>query len=702
MKTLDKLFPQDLTQAIGYTILHSLWQGVLIALTLTVLLIFLHRQTAVIRYRAALGALLLQLLCSGLTFGYYYQAANSAGQALANAQIRASFLFQPINQTTVYFSWANISLFFQAQLPLIVTVWLLGLAVMLLRLLGGLAYLQRLRTYKNTTLPVDWQQRVQTLSKRLKLKKPVSGAESALVKTPLVIGFFKPLILLPLGTLSDLPMNQVEAILAHELAHIRRHDYLVNILQNLIEALFFYHPAIWWVSDFVRVERENCCDDQAIAICENKMVYAQALTSLAEIKRQTPHLALALAGKDGSVLGRIKRLFIPTEVKPTFTESFVAVAIMLLFLTTISVAAVANYAAEKIISPTQVVAEVQVNNAIQLQNNRPEITSPTDSTLKKKEVVLIQEKDGNIISLTIDGKKVTQEELSTKYAKFKLEDAVVGSAVLGDNTTLKGKIIINKSEKTAPKAPNNVIELPAPPPPAIAEAPANSPAPPAPPAESAIAVVEEDTKASTNMAINIRGSLNAPEPLYFIDGKPTNKAAINKMDANTIQKINVLKGSSAQKYGEVGKNGVVLIYTKPGTGEAKTLHGVVLRTTNLGTGEVNNLKSNSPSTKVVVKEQSVNQSETTSIADLQENTAEPNALTRQQDAKTEKILQELKADGLYSNDKDYTLKITNSGMYLNQVKQPDALYQKYRKYLPYPNKNVTNQSFEINGRFREK
>jgi bla regulator protein blaR1 len=681
MKTLNQLFPQDLTQAIGYTILHSLWQGVLIAVTLTVLFFFLHRQTAILRYRVALGALSLQLLFAGLTFAYYYQAANLAGQSLDNAQIKASFLFQPINETAAFFSWTNISLFFQAQLPLIVTVWLLGLAIMLLRFLGGLAYLQRLRTYKNTPLPAVWQQRMQSLSKRLNLNKPVSGAESALVKTPLVIGYFNPLILLPLGTISDLPLNQVEAILAHELAHIRRHDYLVNILQNLIEALFFYHPAIWWVSDFVRVERENCCDDQAIAICGDKMVYAQALTNLAQIKSQTPDLALALAGKDGSVLGRIKRLFRPTEVKPTFTESFVAAAIMLLFLTTISVAAAGNYAAKKIISPPRDTAEVSVKNAAPVKINASKIISLADSTQKKKEVVLIQDKDGKLLSLTINGVNVPQDQLH-KYENYILE-APVGSAVLGANTTLKGKIIIHKSENTGPKSPQKVTT---PTTPRIIEViKVNAPAPTA----KVAPVAESKGAISANRNRNFTISGHGPEPLYILDGQPINKVEMNKINPNTIEKIDVLKGASTEIYGEAGKNGVVLITTKPGAGAAKTA------------------ESNAQSTKIVIEENSINHSVTVregagaEIPDVN-NTTEQNVLTRDHEAKTEKILQELKKDNLYSNDKNYTLKLTNSGMYINQVKQPDALYQKYRKYLPYPNKNVTNQTFEINGRFREK
>ena len=129
---------------------------------------------------------------------------------------------------------------------------------------------------------------------------------SAVAQTPAVIGWIRPVVLLPASALSGLEPGQIEALLAHELAHIRRHDYLVNLLQTAVETLLFYHPAVWWVGRQMRAERENCCDDLAVAVCGDALVYARALTELEQIRIAAPRLAMA--ANDGSLLNRVRRL----------------------------------------------------------------------------------------------------------------------------------------------------------------------------------------------------------------------------------------------------------------------------------------------------------------------------------------------------------------------------------------------------------
>jgi hypothetical protein len=138
----------------------------------------------------------------------------------------------------------------------------------------------------------------------------VTLLESSLVDVPTVIGFLKPVVLLPATALGGLTLQQVEAILAHELAHIRRHDYLVNLLQTLVETVLFYHPAVWWVSRRIRIERENCCDDLAVSLCGDPVTYATALAELEAMRSSGPvperHIAMAATG--GSLLQRVRRL----------------------------------------------------------------------------------------------------------------------------------------------------------------------------------------------------------------------------------------------------------------------------------------------------------------------------------------------------------------------------------------------------------
>ena len=119
--------------------------------------------------------------------------------------------------------------------------------------------------------PVFWQERLDRLARALRLSRPVALLESCLAEVPVVIGYVRPVILMPVGLLAGLPAGQVESILLHELAHIRRHDYLVNLLQTSVEGLLFYHPAVWWISGVIRAERENCCDDLVVATRATRM-----------------------------------------------------------------------------------------------------------------------------------------------------------------------------------------------------------------------------------------------------------------------------------------------------------------------------------------------------------------------------------------------------------------------------------------------
>ena len=155
-------------------------------------------------------------------------------------------------------------------------------------------------------MPTHWQMAVVRLSRRLHIAAPVKLLESTLVDVPTVIGWLKPVMLLPASALAGLAPAQLEAIFAHELAHVRRHDYLVNLLQTVVETLLFYHPAVWWLSARIRTERENCCDDLAVALCGDPVAYARALADLEELRGTGGRLAMAANG--ASLVHRISRL----------------------------------------------------------------------------------------------------------------------------------------------------------------------------------------------------------------------------------------------------------------------------------------------------------------------------------------------------------------------------------------------------------
>jgi beta-lactamase regulating signal transducer with metallopeptidase domain len=179
-----------------------------------------------------------------------------------------------------------------------VQLWVVGVMGLSCRWLHGSRWIRHVKTFDIESLDPEWMLRLQDLCWRLRIK-------SALVEVPMVVGWLRPVILLPASALSGLSPDQLEAILAHELAHVHRHDYLVNAFQNLVETLMFYHPAVWWISRCIREEREHCCDDLVVRVCGDRVIYVRALVALEEA-RGLPRLALAATG--GSLLHRVRRL----------------------------------------------------------------------------------------------------------------------------------------------------------------------------------------------------------------------------------------------------------------------------------------------------------------------------------------------------------------------------------------------------------
>jgi beta-lactamase regulating signal transducer with metallopeptidase domain len=194
------------------------------------------------------------------------------------------------------------------RLPWVAPLWMAGVLIFYMRTATSWAAAQRLRQRGTISASADWQDRLRALARRLRVSRPVAMLESCLAETPAVVGFLRPAILIPAGLLTGLPPEQVEAILLHELAHIRRHDYAVNVLQTLVEGLLFYHPAVWWVSGVIRAERENCCDDAVVAAMGDAYGYAAALAEL-EGRRSVGQPALAARG--GNLMRRIHRLLEP-------------------------------------------------------------------------------------------------------------------------------------------------------------------------------------------------------------------------------------------------------------------------------------------------------------------------------------------------------------------------------------------------------
>ena len=201
-------------------------------------------------------------------------------------------------------------------LRLLVLAWSLGVLFLSMRLIGGWLLIQRLTRRATRQHGAPWVLVLQRISAQLGLRQAVGLLESSRVEVPMVVGWWRPVILLPATALTGLPSDQLVLILGHELTHILHHDYLVNLVQSLIETLLFYHPAVWWISARIREERENRCDDQAVELCGDRLDYARALTAMETLR--AGNWSLAPSAQGGSLLARIRRILgvEPTEEMP--------------------------------------------------------------------------------------------------------------------------------------------------------------------------------------------------------------------------------------------------------------------------------------------------------------------------------------------------------------------------------------------------
>jgi beta-lactamase regulating signal transducer with metallopeptidase domain len=207
----------------------------------------------------------------------------------------------------------------------LVPFWLIGVLILSARLALGWCAVAGLRRSAVSPLPDGLADRVGVLATRLRIRRVVHVLQSAAVTVPTTIGWLRPIVLVPASALSGLSLVQLEAIIAHELAHVRRHDYAVNILQTVADILLFYHPACWWMSRRIRHEREHCCDDVAVAVCGDAVAYATALTDLESLRSER---TLALAATDGPLLQRVRRVIAPVTPRHA-TSPWAAAAVPL-------------------------------------------------------------------------------------------------------------------------------------------------------------------------------------------------------------------------------------------------------------------------------------------------------------------------------------------------------------------------------------
>lgn len=438
-------------EALGWTLLHSLWIGGLVAVVTIVWLRISGPSKALQRSQRWLISLFsLVLIHLGVFLYFLSQAQTPAITAPPENVFFAVESFGPISSTSnsgepSFMAWVINAL--ESAIPWLVVVYMLGVALHVIRLMGGWIYLSRLRQTAHAVLPESWSTALSTVTEQLQLNRKIYLKASSWIKSPVQVGHLRPFIIVPEGLASILTIREMEALLAHEIAHILRNDYLINWIQSVVEVLFFYHPAVWFINNQVRKEREHACDDLALQVIEDPRALAKALVAHEELSvAAQPRLALGFTGHRNQLLHRVKRILnmTPMNTKPAFHWPSLTLGLVALLLLVQAVIPNQNKSTE----------QVTIKSALSIPDH-PEIPAPTETnepttlaalasltphvpqdtgkdlqvslTFKDRpyEKAALKMKDGEIKWLKVDGKRVDPDDYN-EYASLINELSSVG------------------------------------------------------------------------------------------------------------------------------------------------------------------------------------------------------------------------------------------------------------------------------------
>lgn len=333
---MNELATHPLVRALGWALIHSLWQGVLLAvLALGALHLARHRSSEW-RYALALGFLGMLVVTVVGTLVW----VSHGGESMPALEAALSV---PMGEGQGALGWMpRLRGFITPWMPWLTLAWSLGVLLKLVHMGRSLAWLYGPCLTHLKPPPGEWTQRFASLQRQCRVKGPVRLGISHQVDSLMVLGWLKPVVLIPAAALLALTPEALEALLIHELAHIRRGDFLANLLQSLAESLLFYHPAVWWLSRRIRQEREHCCDDAAAQACGDPLLYASALVDLEALRTQPfPITDLAPAASGGRLMHRIQRLVRPrlSHHTPSPLLAFVPVLLLVTTLGTVTLTA---------------------------------------------------------------------------------------------------------------------------------------------------------------------------------------------------------------------------------------------------------------------------------------------------------------------------------------------------------------------------
>ncbi len=420
--TLSAMLSSPWITLLGLTLLHSLWQGTLIALALAMALRLGRQQSAQQRYGWCLTAMLLWIAAAGLTLLALSGDSASAGSATLSRMNPGGVTGLIAGQLTGRLDPARL-------LPFFVLFWLAGVTLMSLRTAAGLYGVLRLQRDGLQPLPAGWPEQIGHWLREWGVERPVPVRLSRRIQVPLVAGFFRQTLLLPLSFFTSLPPDQVKAILAHEVAHYLRRDGLVNLLQTLMETLFFFHPALWWISSRMRREREFCCDDFAIAQCGRPLHLARALLEL-QNQGAVAAAPAPLPSAAGELKTRIERLYTMKEKAMDVREKMLALVVLI----GLGMVLVPLQGLSKALTPAEEKKkkiEVRVESVDGEEKTVTVTSSDTTGEDLDKLITIagdkghrhvIKMKDGKVVSATRDGQAISLDSLKDEMIVRELKE----------------------------------------------------------------------------------------------------------------------------------------------------------------------------------------------------------------------------------------------------------------------------------------
>lgn len=429
MTILNDLIPDNLLYALGWTLVHSIWQLVVIGAALWLSLKVFAKRSPNFKYNMALGSLGLSLFVAFGTF--LYQMASQAPASIFDKMVLEAMILEQSTQVSSMSVEAFIPrmiFWIETQLPLLVNFWFLGALLFMFRLFNSLSEIRLLRKSSNLNLNPELNQMMEEVGSRLGLRKKVQLRITEFGQSPITFGFLKPIVLIPAGLIFQLSPSQLEAIIAHELAHVKRNDYLANLIQSSLEVVFFYHPCFWWMSQTVKELRENASDDLAVSAGVSAKELAYGLAEVLNFAKQNPpELALAAGKKRNPTLQRIKRIMgYPAQTYPQ--NPIISIPMLITLILSAGLMASAQQDVPANAEKVQPITEVAVASVL-----APKISSTVkDSIERKVEKVIITDE----APVWVNSENEVIELKDRKEYRIQIkEDTIIRS---GDTVIMKG------------------------------------------------------------------------------------------------------------------------------------------------------------------------------------------------------------------------------------------------------------------------